>query len=207
MKKGSPKRPRIIVPINTLPMIRWRSAFFWTAFALSSSSSSLAAASTDVGLLMPDMSLARFDGPASFDDGDHLAPAGDVVVGTGWCHGPKDVLLAHLESGLGREVTKEERIGVTTLPIFVLVADVVELPADLLEADLGKSEIDEDERNEQRALDHLDHQAEGRCNEDDPMQTAMRVLGSHVVAPSGEQRSTRSPRKVAPDMARTIRCG
>src|SRR5512139_3717815 len=116
---------------------------------------------------MPDTCLARLGRPACFDDGDHLAPAGDVVAGTRWRHGAEDVLLALLKVGLGREVLEEERIGKATLPVVVLVADVVELPADLLDADLGESEIDEDERNEQSALDHLDHETESRRHEDD----------------------------------------
>ena len=102
-------------------------------------------------------------------------------MGARWRHGSEDVLLALLTVGLGREVLEEERIGIATLPVVVLVADVVELPADVLEADLGKAEIDEDEGHEQSAFDHLEHQAEGRRHEDDPMQTAMRVRGrGHV---------------------------
>src|SRR3990172_7229848 len=92
---------------------------------------------------------ARFRRPPFLDDRDHLAPTGDVVAGAGWRHGPEDVLLALLMVGLRREVLEEERIGIATLPVVIVVADVVELPADLLEADLGKAEIEEDEGNEQ----------------------------------------------------------
>src|SRR5262245_4033182 len=127
---------------------------------------------------MPGAPLARLGRAPPLDDRDHLPPAGDLVAGARGRHEAEDLLLALLERGLGPGVAEEERIGMATLPVVVLVADVVQLPADLLEADPGISEVGEDEGDEQGALDDLDHEAESRRDEDDPMQAAVRILGS-----------------------------